>query len=398
MARPRTRPTRSGRLAIVGAIVLTALGVATQIREFVICGVFLACLVVGALIVAGWGRLRLRLVRQVGPRRLPVGEVCHVRLAITPSRFGGRLPLILLDRLNGAEIAVGTVPAGTSAAPTGTSYRIRTDRRGISKFGDVTVTRLDPFGLARCTRTFEADLDVLVLPRVHPLRAQATRSRTEPTEGQRAHRVLAPATDEFDTLRDYVPGDDVRRVHWPSTARLARPVVRTHQQPWQRRSIVVLDTRTSVYPDDAVGGEAFERAVSAAASVLVALHRAGDHVRLVCTDGSDTGYLDDAVRVEATLDLLAVTTQHRQGDLRNLAGMLARGGDKERLVICSGRPGHDEASEVLAGSGARGESALIACSTPLPAELARIATPFGEHDRLADAWERIEPQPSIRST
>ena len=69
--------------------------------------------------------------------------------------------------------------------------------------------------------------------------------------------------EEFASLREYVSGDDFRRIHWPSTARLGTPVVRQFDVPWQRRTTVLVDLRAAAHDD-----RSFERAVTAAASVV----------------------------------------------------------------------------------------------------------------------------------
>ncbi len=80
-------------------------------------------------------------------------------------------------------------------------------------------------------------------------------------------------------------GDDLRRVHWPSTARRDELTVRQDERHQQGRTTVLLDVRRAVHTD-----VSFERAVSAAASLLVAATVRGDEVRLVATDGTDSGY------------------------------------------------------------------------------------------------------------
>jgi uncharacterized protein (DUF58 family) len=95
---------------------------------------------------------------------------------------------------------------------------------------------------------------------------------------------LQTGGDEFHSLRPYVIGDDLRRVHWPSTARRDELTVRQDERHQQGRTTVLLDVRRAVHTD-----ESFERAVSAAASLLVAAVRRGDEVRLVATDRTDSG-------------------------------------------------------------------------------------------------------------
>jgi uncharacterized protein (DUF58 family) len=101
--------------------------------------------------------------------------------------------------------------------------------------------------------------------------------------------------------REYRPGDDVRRVHWRSTARRGELMVRQDEQPHQRRGVVVLDRRPGAWSDD----DGFERAVTAAASLAVSLHDAGAAVRLeLGGERSPAGPLGR----EPVLEALAVVT------------------------------------------------------------------------------------------
>ncbi|MFN8017902.1 MAG: DUF58 domain-containing protein [Acidimicrobiales bacterium] len=106
-------------------------------------------------------------------------------------------------------------------------------------------------------------------------------------------------------------GDDLRRVHWPSTARVDDLVVRGAEDHHRRRATVVLDCRRS-----AMDPEAFELAVSRAAGLVHAVAVAGDLVRLMATDGLDTGMVDARRNEVLLLEHLAVVAQHEgAGDL-----------------------------------------------------------------------------------
>lgn len=81
-------------------------------------------------------------------------------------------------------------------------------------------------------------------------------------------------------------GDDLRRVHWKSTARTGELMVRREEQPWESRATVVLDTRAAGHRGDGPTAS-FEWAVSAAASIAVHLRQAGYKLRLVTGSGAD---------------------------------------------------------------------------------------------------------------
>ena len=96
-------------------------------------------------------------------------------------------------------------------------------------------------------------------------------------------------------------GDDLRRVHWPSSARHDELLVRQDELPWQGRTTVLLDVRKAAH-----SGDSLEVAVSAAASIVAATARRNDLVRLVTTDGTDSGFAPGSDHVEAIMEHLAV--------------------------------------------------------------------------------------------
>ena len=155
----------------------------------------------------------------------------------------------------------------------------------------------------------------------------------EPEHGTHALTSASTVDEEFAALRDYVPGDDVRRIHWRSTARRGNPVVRQFDVPWQRRTTVLLDLRAG--PSEA----AFERAVSAAASVVELVSRRDELVRLVTTAGEDSGFVPAAEHLDELLDRLAVVLplpvqRDRPAPLLAMLGQLGTSGTG-RLVTCT---------------------------------------------------------------
>jgi uncharacterized protein (DUF58 family) len=120
---------------------------------------------------------------------------------------------------------------------------------------------------------------------------------------------LQTGGDEFHSLRPYVIGDDLRRVHWPSTARRDELTVRQDERHQQGRTTVLLDVRRAVHTE-----ATFERAVSATASLLVAAEVRGDEIRLVTTEGTDSGYGAGASVLAAMLEFLAAVATTERGE------------------------------------------------------------------------------------
>ena len=89
-----------------------------------------------------------------------------------------------------------------------------------------------------------------------------------------------PIGMDFFGLREYEMGDDLRRVHWRSTARTGELMLRQDEMPWESRSTILLDTRPATHT-----GESFERAVEVAASLVTASAGAGADLRFLTTGG-----------------------------------------------------------------------------------------------------------------
>jgi uncharacterized protein (DUF58 family) len=152
-------------------------------------------------------------------------------------------------------------------------------------------------GLARSVSEVAGVEEVLVSPRAHsldmPLLGQGVLGRHLLALAQR----LGPG--DFHSLREYVDGDEPRTIHWRASARSETLKVRQHSVEGLQRCVVLLDQRV---PDGPQAADAFERAVTVAASVVHSADRAGLTTRFVTTDGADLRGPDVAAQ---TLHLLA---------------------------------------------------------------------------------------------
>ena len=198
----------------------------------------------------------------------------------------------------------------------------------------MTIVAEDPFGLVVRRTDAGETAAVMVLPRTWPLLALAPTVGEEPEHGSRSLTSSSTVDEEFAALREYVQGDDIRRIHWPSTARLGTPVVRQFDVPWQRRTTVVVDVRTDAHDD-----RSFERAVSAAASVVELAAHQDELVRLVTTTGADSGFVAASSDLDELMDRLAVLETdpviHRGDQLVATLEHLRRS-QLGRPVICVG--------------------------------------------------------------
>lgn len=393
----RTRLTRGGWAAVAGASAAILLAALTGVQELMIVGACLLLLVVGGWVALWVAGTDLDVERTIRPRRVTVGESCTVEVRVHNGRSVLRLPIELRDSLDGAVVNTVVLPQRRQDPACLATYELPARRRGVARFGPLAIDMVDPFGLVRSSTTVNHLVDVIMLPRLHALGIDGAGGADDPTGGVRHRRAMATVSEEFDSLREYVPGDDVRRVHWASTARFGRPLVRNHQPPAQRRTTVLLDDRMASYPP-LLGPEPFERSVSAAASVLAACRDRGDLVRLVTASGIDTDYFDDRQRFDGTLDRLAALIAGPTGSLTVAlrAGSGPRPGD--RLVVCCGVLDVTDRAACAGAAAAGGDVVVISCTGDAAsgASTRYLAVPFGADGDLDRWWQAAEQQSAPR--
>ncbi|MFI8099857.1 DUF58 domain-containing protein [Streptomyces sp. NPDC086023] len=283
--------------------------------------------------------------RRLSPVRVPAGAEARVQLRMNNV---SRLPTGLLMLQDRVPYVLGPRPRFVldRVEPGGrreVSYRVRSDLRGRYPLGPLQLRLTDPFGLVELTRSFR-DFDTLtVIPRTEPLPPVRLTGESS-GYGDGRQRSLALAGDDDVIPRGYRHGDDLRRVHWRSTARYGELMVRREEQPQRSRATVLLDTRRVAFrgagPDSA-----FEWAVSAAASTLVHLLERGFSVRLL-TDTGDTvggegsggyssGGSESAEAAGLMMDTLAVVG-HSDGAGLSRACDAVRGGNEGLLIAFFG--------------------------------------------------------------
>jgi uncharacterized protein (DUF58 family) len=254
----------------VGAALLVAVGSVLSYPELALLGTA-GLLVVGyAAGYVSW-QPRLAVRRSVHPDRVARGEECVVTLHVDAGRRRGAVTLLAEERCGDRWLPV---PLTRLRSGTGTTvrYPVPTDRRGVLPIGPLRVLRRDLFGLVSIARQHGEPVGVWVRPRVHPLQAVPA-GVARSLDGQLDRVPHGSIT--FDSLREYVVGDELRRVHWRTSARVGQLMVREHVDTSLPRLVVLLDNRVAAHPDTvAAASETFEAACEAAASVISAATRA----------------------------------------------------------------------------------------------------------------------------
>jgi len=297
------RITTRGYGLLVAGVLLLGTGFRFGYPELAMLGSAAVLAVIGALLFVAW-RPRLAIERAVDPDRVMRGELSRVTLNIrNASRFFGA-SLVARDRLRpvttGRGETGGTVPVPLVRLRPGrvttVGYAVPTRRRGVLDIGPLEISRRDPLALVGVVRRYGGTIRVWVRPRVHLIAAVPV-GLSRSMDG-RIDRV-PQGSITFAALREYVMGDDLRHVHWRTSARVGELMVREHVDTSLPRMVILLDDRLSAHAVGGNGESTFEADCEAAASVLVAAFREDVHVELQLVSGPVA-----AGEVGSLLDLL----------------------------------------------------------------------------------------------
>jgi uncharacterized protein (DUF58 family) len=276
----------------------------------------------------GVTRVRIEVSRDLRPPRVHAGTPSRVEVRVQ-NRGSGRSPLLSLhdavSGTRGARLLVGPLAPGSSA---NAAYRLPTDRRGILTIGPLDIELSDPFGMAKVTMTASGASELTVYPHVDDITPLPLTTGNDPLAGAEHPNSLGRGGEDFYALRDYVVGDDLRRVHWPSTARHDDLKVRQDELPWQGRATVLVDVRAAT-----TSAASLELVISAAASIVAAAGRRQDLIRLISTDGADSGFAAGHAHIEAIMEHLASVEATNEANFQRVLDRLARGAPGGALVV-----------------------------------------------------------------
>ncbi|MFI6815004.1 DUF58 domain-containing protein [Nonomuraea sp. NPDC050328] len=348
---------------LAGSVLLYGLGAALGHPEPIVLATGGLLALLFALVWTAPGA-KLEVHREVTPLKVPRGEAAVAVLQIRNLGRFGLTGLRARDRFGDTEHTVDLprLPRNTLKA---VSYPLPTDRRGEIVVGPLRLVRADPLGLTRRVREYGEAITLLVRPRTIALPV-APSGRAHHLEGPTSDNAPA-GTVTFHTLREYVVGDDLRHVHWRSSARTGTLMVRQLIDASLPTTTVVLDTR-----------ELSEEAVDAAASVALAAARSGFPVRLLTAAGPLAETKNDA---DLVLDRLAVVAATPGADLRVRQ---ARGGGS--LVLVTG-----DAAEAGRLAGLRRSFDRVICVYTGPEQVSApgvTVMPLRTLDDLPAQWGR----------
>jgi uncharacterized protein (DUF58 family) len=329
-------------LAAGGATVVAALGFRES--DLMRIGVLLLMLPLLSALIASRARYRLACTRQMVPSRIPVGQTAEARIRLSNV---SRLRTGLLLAEDATPYSLGSRPRFVLEAiePGGSrdlSHQIRLPQRGKYTIGPLQVRVADAFGLVEIGRSFATRSTLVVTPEITPLpRVGVAGNRLG--DGESGMRTVAAAGEDDIAPRAYRDGDELRRVHWRSTARYGELMVRREEQQWHNRALLLIDSRRRAHLGSGAGSS-FEFAVSAAASIGVHLAAQGIDTRLITDSGEATAAGPGG---DALLEMLAVIHPSRGIDLAGGVSAL-RGGSRGQLIAVTGLMSPDQARQLAA--------------------------------------------------
>jgi len=317
--------TPVGRAAAVVAACAWLLGLRLGWQELFLVA---ACCAIALLVAVGFvlGRPAIDVGIELEPARVTVGSPAVGRLVAT-NRSRARLRPLSVEVPVGAGLATFHLPSLARNASWDELLVVPTQRRAVITIGPPRAVRTDPLGLLRRDAVEQKAAELFVHPRIIPLDRLGAGLQRD-LEGQTTHD-LSTSDLAFHTLRDYVPGDDSRYVHWRSTAKVGKLLVRQFQDTRRSRLTLVVDGTATSYSS----AEEFEVAMSAAGSIGVRAARDRQDVCVVAA-----GHATRDADPRRILDTLArgELTDHGQ-DLASLAGRASRlATDTSVLMLLTG--------------------------------------------------------------
>ncbi|MGH3975068.1 MAG: DUF58 domain-containing protein, partial [Pseudonocardiaceae bacterium] len=324
----------AGLAAILSAILLNE-------RDLLRVAAFAVVLPLLAALVVGLTQIRLRATREHGPSRISVGSDCQVQLVVSSTgRLNGRLlledkvpPVLVTPALDNSvpdDCFRFTVMGLQRHRQARLSYPLQLVR-GVHTLGPLVARITDPFGLAKYRCTLAGRSRLVVTPAVAALTGMPAGGELGTSQAGAGRVGTGPGQDAV-VVRSYRQGDDLRQVHWRTTARRDELMVRVQEWPWRGGAIVLLDHRAMAHRG--IGPtSSLEYAVSLAASVYVHLAQQGQRVRLITEDGVTRAGGTDVTNhaIDAGLDALAALRANLKPDLAS--GAVLAGGQEVVAVL-----------------------------------------------------------------
>jgi uncharacterized protein (DUF58 family) len=317
--------TPAGRSAVVTCVACWALGVRLGWAELFLVA---ACCGIALLIAIGFvlGKPSLDITVELDPSRVTVGQPAAGRLVAT-NKSRGRLRGLNVELPVGQGLATFRIPSLPGGKSHEELFIVPTDRRQVIALGPARAVRTDPLGLLRRDAIETAVAELIVHPATTPLESLVAGLQRD-LEGH-ATRDLSTSDLAFHALRDYTPGDDRRHVHWRSTAKTGRLIVRQYQDTRRLQLAIIVDGAAASYASE----DEFELAMSVAGSICERVARDSQEAYVVAAS-----HAVSAANARRLLDTVARGVLADDGqDLATLASRAARmAGDTSVAMLITG--------------------------------------------------------------
>ncbi|MEW5810783.1 MAG: DUF58 domain-containing protein [Actinomycetota bacterium] len=335
----------TGRTGLVAALCAVPVGLSPRpaITFVVLLGLLAAAVLVDAVLA---GAPRALQVSRLGPRSARLGQPVETTLRVVNqgrSRFRGVIrdawapSATATPRIHSLELAAGQHVSLTT--------QLNPVRRGDQVAGPVTARSIGPLGLAGRQGSHRVAGDVRILPPFLSRKHLPSRlARLRELDGATPALIRGQGS-EFDSLREYVDGDDIRSIDWRATARRADVVVRTWRPERDRRVVIVLDTgrtsagRVGVDPTatEPVGWPRLDWSMDAALLLAALATRAGDHVDFLAHDRISRAGVFNASRSDLLAQLVEAMAPLEpalvESDARAMVAAVLRRVRRRALVV-----------------------------------------------------------------
>ncbi len=321
-------PTLRGWALTGGGVALMILWYAFGDTELLLAALFVFLLQAAAVVYVRARRPKLDIGRRLGSATVHDGDTTTITLMVNNESKRAAAFLTIDDNINNLGTASFECARLKGGETTTATYRVTCRPRGVYRVGPTEVRNGDPFGLAQM-RLGTGPVDrIVVYPTIEKLSGFPIVRGQDPAMQASRPEHARRGGEDFYTLRQYQRGDDLRRVHWPSSARTDELMIRQLETPWQSRALVLLDIRTGSYETSA----AFEKAVSGAATLATHLVSAGFDADLWAGDADPI----DASKYGSAMERLALVQPDPSIDIEAVASRIRQKGGGGALIIVTG--------------------------------------------------------------
>lgn len=262
-------PTVRGWAALGAAAALALLWAAFGEALLLAAAAFLVVAVAFGVLYVRRAAPKVTVVRHIAPQQVQDGDRALVTVELVSVR-----PLShahITDRIQGLGTADFVADQVAPRDPLIGRYEVLCRPRGVYRVGPTDVRVRDPFGMAESGGQSGRVDRLVVFPAIEPLQGLPIVRGQDPNVATARTHFSQTGGEDFFTMREYQQGDDLRRVHWPTTAKRDKLMIQQLEMPWQSRALLLLDIDARCYPTP----DTFEHAVRGAASAVHHLFASG---------------------------------------------------------------------------------------------------------------------------